>query len=234
VTSFIIDANKDRLPVVLGIGGNDTSQVVSSIQSTDLSKISAILSVAPFYNKPSQAGLYEHYKAISVASPLPVILYNVPGRTSSNISAETTLKLAHEFENIVAVKEASGNMAQIMQIIKNKPEGFSVLSGDDALTLSMVALGGDGVISVVANAFPKEFSTMVHEALNQNLTEARKIHYALLEIIGTLFEEGSPAGVKAALYMLDIIPNVLRLPLMPVSTGLFDKLKKQISGLANH
>jgi len=218
----------NRIPIVMGIGGNNTSAVVDEIQNTDFKGISAILSVAPYYNKPNQRGLYEHFKAIAEASIVPVILYNVPGRTSSNISAETTLKLANDFDNIIAVKEASGDLKQIMEIIKNKPTGFSLLSGDDALTFPMIALGAEGVISVVANAFPKDFSMMVELARNSNNKAASNIHYKLLEIIDLLFIDGNPAGVKAALEVMGVTGNNLRLPMVPVAHNIYLKMAKAI------
>ncbi|MFW6222595.1 MAG: 4-hydroxy-tetrahydrodipicolinate synthase, partial [Bacteroidota bacterium] len=186
------------------------------------------LSVAPYYNKPSQNGIFLHYKTIASVSPVPVIIYNVPGRTSVNIDADTTLKLANEVKNIIATKEASGDLAQIMEIIKNRPDGFKVISGDDALTLTMIMLGGDGVISVIANACPQEFSSMVKYALNGDCAKAREIHYQLLDLINALFEEGSPAGVKALLSMKGYIENSLRLPLTPISNELNQKIKNLI------
>lgn len=224
----VIKVVNNRIPIVMGIGGNNTSTVVKEILNTDFRGISAILSVAPYYNKPNQRGLYEHFKAIAEASIVPIILYNVPGRTSSNISAETTLKLADDFENIVAVKEASGDINQIMEIIKNKPSGFSVLSGDDALTFPMIALGAEGVISVVANAFPKDFSMMVELARNSNNKAASNIHYKLLEIIDLLFIDGNPAGVKAALEIMRVVGNNLRLPMVPVAHNIYFKMAKAI------
>ncbi len=228
VMKYIIEVVNTRVPVVMGIGGNNTAAVVNELQNTDFKGISAILSVAPYYNKPNQRGLYEHFKAIAEVCIVPIILYNVPGRTSSNINAETTLKLARELDNIVAVKEASGDLNQIMEIIKNKPDDFSVLSGDDALTFPMITLGAEGVISVVANAFPKEFSQMVAKARNSKIEEASKIHYSLLEIINLLFADGNPAGVKAALEIMDIMGNNLRLPMVPVSHDLYLELVKAI------
>ncbi len=217
LVNFIKRQVNDRVPIVLGIGGNNTASILKKIHHTDFNQIDAILSVAPYYNKPSQEGLYQHFKAISEVSPVPVILYNVPGRTGSNIQAKTTLRLAHDFKNIVAIKEASGNFSQAMEIVKNKPSDFIVVSGEDALTLPLMSIGVSGVISVVGNAFPKEFSTMVQLALNNNFTEAMEVHYKLLELIDHLFIEGNPAGVKAALANMGIIKNNLRLPLVPVS-----------------
>ncbi|PLX22418.1 MAG: 4-hydroxy-tetrahydrodipicolinate synthase [Marinilabiliales bacterium] len=228
LVKFILEKVNQRLPIVLGIGGNNTKAVVDKIKNTDLSKIDAILSVAPYYNKPTQEGLYQHFKAIANASPVDIILYNVPGRTGSNINAETTVRLAHDFKNIVAVKEASGDFSQAMSIIKNKPKDFIVVSGEDALTLPLMSVGISGVISVVANAFPKEFSSMVQLALKNNFKEAEIIHYQLLNLINTLFVEGNPGGIKASLEILGIIENNLRLPLVPVSDETYNKLDKLI------
>jgi len=224
VINYVIDTVDKRIPVVVGIGGNNTQEILNTIGATEYDNVDAILSVSPYYNKPSQQGIYLHFKAIATASPVPVILYNVPGRTGSNITAETTLKLAGEFNNIAAVKEASGNFAQIMQIIKYKPKNFQVISGDDALTLPMIAVGASGVISVVANAFPKEFAAMVNFALKGDLAKANALHYKLLDIINALFEEGSPSGVKAVLEILKIARNNVRLPLAPVSEKHYAKL----------
>lgn len=190
--------------------------------------IAGILSVAPYYNKPSQEGLYQHYKMIAEASPVSVILYNVPGRSAVNISAETTLRLANDFKNIVAVKEASGDMEQIMTIINNKPTGFAVISGDDALTFPMICIGAEGVISVVANAFPKEFSDMVNSALNSEIEEAKTLHFKLFEIIQNLFTEGNPAGIKAILHIKKLIENNFRLPMIGVSQKHYSKLENLV------
>lgn len=224
VLDFIIEINNKRLPIVLGIGGNNTAAVVGTLKNTDLSKVDGILSVSPYYNKPSQEGIYQHYKAISAATSKPIILYNVPGRTMSNVLPQTTLRLANECKNIVAVKEASGNLEQIMEIIQNKPEGFLVLSGDDALTLPHIAIGGDGVISVVANAFPNRFSKMVHAALDNNMDEARNYHYQLIKVIQQMFADGNPGGVKHVLKLLGITKEHLRLPLVPVNDTVAKKL----------
>ncbi len=224
VVNFAIDIINKRIPIVVGIGGNNTQEITSYIQSNDFNGIDAILSVAPYYNKPSQRGLYLHFKSIATISPVPVILYNVPGRTSSNLSAETTLKLAREIKNIVAIKEASGNMEQIMQIIKNKPKSFGVISGDDMLTLPMIAIGGSGVISVVANAYPQQYSDMVRFALAGDIKKASELHYKLIDIIQALFAEGSPSGIKAALEILNLAKNNVRLPLVPVSKEHYNKM----------
>jgi 4-hydroxy-tetrahydrodipicolinate synthase len=229
LVKFIIEKVDNRVPLVLGVGGNSTNSVIDKIQKTDFKNIDAILSVSPFYNKPTQEGIFQHFKAIAEASPVPIILYNVPSRTGSNMTAETTLKLAHEFENIVAIKEASGNISQAMYIIKDKPKDFLVISGEDALTLPLISAGVSGVISVVANALPKEFSTMVNFALENKMDKAQEMHYKVLEFIDTLFIESNPAGVKAALKMLNLIENNLRLPLTPVSENTYQKLENLLS-----
>jgi len=227
--AFIIKVNNGRLPIVLGIGGNCTATVVETFKSTDVTGVDAILSVSPYYNKPTQEGVYQHYKAISEASALPIILYNVPGRTASNILPETTLRLARDFDNIIAIKEASGSLEQCMEIINNKPKGFLVISGDDAITLPFIASGGDGVISVIANAFPKGFSEMVKCALSSNMKEAQKLHYKYFEMIHYLFVEGNPAGVKAALKELGITGDTVRLPLVNVSEKTNNTIKRLIA-----
>lgn len=231
VLNFVIETNKERIPIVAGFGGNNTSEVIESIKSRNFKGIDAILSVSPYYNKPNQNGIYEHYKAIANESPVPIILYNVPGRTSSNIAAETTLRLAQDFKNIIAVKEASGNLEQIMQIIKKRPDGFNVISGDDALTFPLISLGADGVISVIANALPYKMSEMVRSALSGNNIESRKLHYQLVDIIQAIFEDGNPAGVKAALNILMNIPDHVRLPLVKVNNQTYDKLKKMLNNI---
>ncbi|MEN8121515.1 MAG: 4-hydroxy-tetrahydrodipicolinate synthase [Bacteroidota bacterium] len=231
VLNFVIDTVDKKVPIVAGFGGNNTSEIVSNIKHYNFNGIDAILSVSPYYNKPGQKGLYNHYKAIATASSLPVILYNVPGRTTVNISAETTLRLAHDVENIVAVKEASGDFEQIMHILKDKPGDFMVISGDDLLTLPLVSMGVHGVISVTANAFPKEYSNLINLALKGKFKEAMNIQNSLLDIMQTLFVEGNPAGVKAALKILDIIPNYLRQPLEPVSKATCNRLSKLIQKL---
>ncbi|NVO09257.1 MAG: 4-hydroxy-tetrahydrodipicolinate synthase [Bacteroidales bacterium] len=221
LVKFVVKKNNKRVPIVVGVGGNDTKHVIESIDSYD--DIDAILSVTPYYNKPSQKGLEMHFKEIASKSPVPVILYNVPGRTGVNMTSDTTLKLA-QITNIVAIKEASGNLNQISYILRDKPESFQVISGDDGLTLPQLALGVDGVISVLGNAFPKPFSEMIQLALNGNFAEARKIHLKLIELIDALFVEGSPAGVKAALNIKGIVENNIRLPLVPISESTFYKL----------
>ena len=212
-----VELVRNRLPLVLGVGGNDTAAVVEALQSFDLSGVDGILSVSPYYNKPIQEGIYQHYKAIAQASMLPIILYNVPGRTASNLSATTTLRLARDFKNIVAVKEASGDLDQIGTILKHRPKYFLVLSGDDALTLPILALGGDGVISVVSNALPNEFGTLVHAAMKDDMPTARAEHLRLLEVMRQLFVEGNPGGIKEALKVLGICGDRMRLPLWNVS-----------------
>ncbi|MBN1115853.1 MAG: 4-hydroxy-tetrahydrodipicolinate synthase [Bacteroidales bacterium] len=229
VVEFTKQKVANRVPIVLGAGGNNTMEVVYTLKESNLNGISGILSVAPYYNKPSQDGLFEHFKAIANATVLPVILYNVPGRTSSNIAAKTVLKLAEECSNIIAIKEASGNFAQIMKIIKNKPEYFSVLSGDDALTLPMISLGAKGAISVVANSHPREFSQLIKAALKGDFTEANKFQYKLIDYIAALFKEGSPTGIKAALEIMGMCEKYVRLPLVPASDELYVTLQKLLT-----
>ena len=226
---FTYDVVKERIPVVVGIGGNNTKELCKNLETYPLHKARAVLSASPYYNKPSQEGIYLHYKTLAEASPKPVILYNVPGRTGSNITAATTLRLAEEVENIGGIKEASGNMIQCMHILKDRPERFLVVSGDDHLTLPLIACGIDGVISVAANCFPKEFSEMVRLALHNDLNKARPLHYKCLEGNDLLFAENNPAGVKAFLAELGIIENVLRLPLVPLSKDLHKKVTHYLS-----
>lgn len=214
---FVIEVNEKRVPIVYGLGGNNTIEVCSGIKELDVSGIDGLLSVSPYYNKPSQSGLFQHYKMVAEASELPVILYNVPSRTGGNVLAETTLKIAEEINNVVAVKEASGDLQQISQIIQHKPSGFEVISGDDVLTLPILALGGQGVISVVANAFPKPFTELVHAALSGDFTTARANHYDLIDIMNLMFVEGNPAGVKEALKHRGICNHYVRMPLTTVS-----------------
>lgn len=221
---FILEINNNRVPVVFGIGGNNTAGVCKTLESWDMDGLSGILSVSPYYNKPTQEGIYQHYKALSQSTDTPIILYNVPGRTASNVLPETTLRLAEDFVNIVAVKEASGNFNQIEEIIRNRPEGFLVISGDDAITLPLISSGADGVISVVGNAFPQEFSSLVHAAMRGDLETARIEQHKLDEIMTCLFLEGNPAGVKECLNHANICDNHVRLPLVPVSKALSDRL----------
>jgi 4-hydroxy-tetrahydrodipicolinate synthase len=220
---------KNRVPVVVGVGGNNTREVMENLQSYPLEKAVAVLSASPYYNKPSQEGIFQHYKNIAGESPLPVILYNVPGRTGSNMSAATTLRLAHEVENIAGMKEASGNMVQCMHILRDRPGDFLVVSGDDHLTLPLIACGMDGVISVAANCFPKDFAAMVRLCLKGDFAAARPLHYKCLQGNDLLFEENNPAGVKAFLYELGIIENILRLPLVPLSEGVYQKVKAYLN-----
>ncbi len=229
--NFVIDYVDKKVPVIAGFGGNNTREVVSSIKHYNFTGIDAVLSVAPYYNKPTQKGLLNHYKEISIASPVPVILYNVPGRTGVNIAAETTLELAHKCTNIIAVKEASGNFEQMMHILRDKPEDFMLISGEDTLTLPMISMGASGVISVTANAFPKEYGELVQLALKGKFTEAMKIQSNMLEIMQTLFVEGNPAGIKAALKIKGILENYFRPPLEPVSRQTYNKLVKLIDAL---
>jgi len=226
VTRTIIERVDGRIPIVLGIGGNCTQRILSQIDRTDFKGIDAILSVVPYYNKPTQEGIYQHFKAIVSATPLPIVLYNVPGRTVTNMTAETTLRLAHEFDSVIAVKEASGNFAQIGEIIKYKPSGFQVISGDDGITLPMLAIGAVGVISVLGNAFPKDFSHMVHLALAGDYQNARSIHLRFSELFELLFTDGSPSGVKSLLNMMRLIENKLRLPLVPVRNATAEKISQ--------
>lgn len=225
IVDFTFKIVNGRTPVVVGIGGNNTKEIIENFSHFNLEKATAILSNSPYYNKPSQEGIFQHYKAIGEASPKPVILYNVPGRTGSNISAETTIRLANECKNIGGIKEASGNMVQCMHILKNRPEKFLVVSGDDHLTLPLIACGMDGVISVAANCFPKDFSELVRLSLKNDFASAQKLQYKLLEGFDLLFAENNPAGVKAFLYEMKMIENELRLPLVPLSSAMHDKLK---------
>ena len=228
VLNFVMEANDGRVPIVLGLGGNNTRDIAEQLNKLDTEGITAILSVSPYYNKPSQRGIFEHYKTIANNSPLPVILYNVPPRTGSNIEAATTLQLAHEVNNIIGIKEASANMEQCMQIINKKPKDFLVVSGEDNLTLPLIACGFDGVISVVGNAYPREFSDMVRSALQNDFDNARKLHYQLMEITRMLFLEGSPAGIKEVLRLKNICQQHLRLPLVGVSEKLQNEMKKLV------
>jgi len=231
VTRFVIRVNAGRLPIVLGVGGNNTQAVIDQLQNDDLSGVDAVLSVTPYYNKPSQEGLYQHFKAIATASRLPIILYNVPGRTGVNMTADTTLRLANDFKNIVAIKEASGIFTQIDDIIKNKPENFVVISGDDGITFPLITLGAVGVISVIGNAFPYEFSRMVRLALNGQYDAAREIHYRFNELFKLLFVDGNPAGVKSILSVMGMIENKLRLPLVPTTITTFEKIRVVLNSL---
>jgi len=231
VTSYIVEINNGRIPIVLGIGGNNTQQVTDTIKKTDFEGINGILSVAPYYNKPGQKGIILHFKEISMVSPVPVILYNVPGRTSSNIDAETCLELAWSFNNITGIKEASGNLSQVMKIIQGKPDNFLLISGDDMLGLPIISLGGSGVISVLGNAFPAEWKEMVSLALKSKISSARELHYKYTEIIDLLFVDGNPAGIKSVMNNLGLCQNNLRLPLTPVSRQTGMKISTGIENL---
>jgi len=228
VISYVIETVDGRVPLMAGIGGNNTQEVINSIRQADLTGIDALLSVTPYYNKPTQRGIFQHFKSIATWSPVPVIMYNVPGRTGCNISADTCLELARNCENITGVKEASGDLAQIMKIIKGKPENFGVISGDDMLTLPIVAAGGIGVISVLGNAFPQACSELVSHALKGNFKSAREIQFRYIEMIDLLFTEGNPAGIKAILSVMDICQNYLRLPLVPVSRPTMTRIQKAV------
>lgn len=217
VLDTVIKVNKGRLPIVYGIGGNNTAEVAKQLSTFDVQGVDAFLSVSPYYNKPTQEGIFQHYKVISEHSKLPIILYNVPGRTSSNVLAETTLRIANSCKNVIAVKEASGNLEQVMDIIQEKPENFLVISGDDAITMPFIAAGGDGVISVVGNGFPKLFSEMVNAGLKGDIQISKELHYKILPIIKHLFSEGNPAGIKETLADLGLMSTNLRLPLVNVS-----------------
>lgn len=226
--SYVIEAVDNRVPLVVGIGGNNTQEVINYIRQSDLNGVDGILSVAPYYNKPSQRGIFEHFKAIATCSPLPVIIYNVPGRTSSNISSDTCLELAHGCENIVAVKEASGDIAHIMRILKGKPESFLVISGDDGMIIPITAAGGSGVISVMANAFPRQTCELVNHCLKSNYKAARDIHFNFMETIELLFADGNPSGIKAFLSVMNLCQNILRLPLVPVNKNIFSRIQKAV------
>jgi 4-hydroxy-tetrahydrodipicolinate synthase len=228
IISYVVEAVDHRIPVVYGIGGNNTQEVINSIRHADLTGVDGILSVAPYYNKPTQRGLFQHFKEIATCSSVPVIIYNVPGRTACNISADTCLELAHSCENIVAVKEASADMTQIMKIIKGKPENFLLISGDDMLTIPVIAAGGSGVISVLANAFPSQCCELVNQSLKNNFKSAREIQFRFMEMIELLFIEGNPAGVKDMLGIMNLCHNYVRLPLVPVSRTIHTRIQKAI------
>ena len=231
LTRVIKKVVNGRVPILKYCGGNNTAAVVDEIKTTDWSGIDGILSICPYYNKPSQEGLYQHFKAIAQASPLPVVMYNVPGRVGVNMTAETTVRIASEFENIVAIKEASGNLEQVDEIIKNKPKHFEVISGDDALTFPMIASGAVGVISVIGNALPKEFSRMIRLEFNGEYEHARKIHHQFIELYKLLFVDGNPAGCKALLNDMGMIDNVLRLPLVPTRIETKQKMNEILKGM---
>ena len=231
VKEFVVERVNRRVPLVLGVGANNTKALTDYLKENDLSAFNAILSVVPYYNKPSQEGIYQHYKAIAEASPIPVILYNVPGRTGVNMTAETTLRLARDFENIIGIKEASGNITQMDDIIKNKPTDFMVISGDDGITFPLITLGAVGVISVIGNAFPKEFSRMVRLALHGQYDQALQIHHKFTELFSLLFVDGNPAGVKCLLNAKGMIENELRLPLVPTRITTYEKIRKVLNEL---
>lgn len=231
VITTIVEANKGRVPLVLGVGGNNTSKVVEELKTRDFSAFEAILSVSPYYNKPTQEGIYQHYKAIAEASPVPVILYNVPGRTSSNILPKTIVRLANDFENIVAVKEAAGDLVQALQLLKDCPKDFLIISGDDMIALPMVLAGGVGVISVIAQGFPKEFSEMIRLGLNRKVDEAFKTQYLLSDCIDMIFEQGNPAGIKHVFQSLGIAENTVRLPLVKVDESLQTRIEEFVESV---
>lgn len=226
IKDLVVEKVNGRIPIVIGCGGNNTMAVINELKTADLSGIDGILSVCPYYNKPSQEGLYQHFKAIAEASPKPVILYNVPGRTGVNLQAQTTVRLACDCKNIVAIKEASGNLEQIDEILKNKPEGFDVISGDDGLTYPMIACGAVGVISVIGNALPKEFSKMLRYEMKGEMDSALRIHHQFTELFKLLFVDGNPAGVKCILHEMGMIENVLRLPLVPTRVSTVQKISE--------
>lgn len=231
VLKCVAAANNKRLPIVYGVGGNDTLAIAKSFKEIDTNLVDGILSVSPYYNKPTQEGIYQHYKVLAASTDLPIILYNVPGRTASNVLPDTTIRIAQDFKNIIAVKEASGNMEQIMEIIQRKPDNFLVISGDDGITLPILAAGGDGVISVIGNAFPHAFSAMVKAAMNDEMDEARRLHYLILPIVSMLFAEGNPGGIKEATSHIGLTSNALRLPLVNVSESLKTKIIAQTNNI---
>lgn len=224
VIQTIVSANKRRLPLVLGVGGNNTQKVVEELKSRDFSDFVAILSVSPYYNKPTQDGIYQHFKAIAEASPIPVILYNVPGRTGSNVLPSTVIRLANDFKNVVAIKEAAGDLVQAMQLIQNTPKDFLVISGDDMIALPMVLAGGSGVISVIGQGFPKQFSELIRLGLDRKVDAAYQLHYLLAKSIDMIFEQGNPGGIKEVLKSLGLSENTLRLPLVNVDTDLASRI----------
>lgn len=226
IKNMVVEMVNGRLPILMGCGGNNTAEIVKELQTGDFSGIDGILSVCPYYNKPSQEGLYRHFKTIAAATCLPVVLYNVPGRTGVNMKAETTVRLARDCKNIVAIKEAGGSLEQVDEIIKNKPDDFDVISGDDALTFPMIACGAAGVISVIGNALPKEFSKMIRLEMKGEIESARKIHHRFTDLFNLLFVDGNPAGVKAMLHEMGMIDNVLRLPLVPTRLTTMQKISE--------
>ncbi|ESU20454.1 putative dihydrodipicolinate synthase [Flavobacterium enshiense DK69] len=233
VISTIKEANNGRLPLVLGVGGNNTAKVVEELKTRDFSGFSAILSVSPYYNKPTQEGIYQHFKMVAEASPLPVILYNVPGRTASNMLPSTVMRLANDFKNVIGIKEAAGDIVQAMKLIQDKPKDFLVISGDDMITLPMVLAGGAGVISVIGEGFPKEFSEMVRLGLQRKVDEAYKLHYLLADSIDMIFEQGNPGGIKEIFKSLGLSENTLRLPLVNVNEDLANRLDAFVKKIVN-
>lgn len=231
IRELVVERVNGRIPILLGIGSNCTQGVVDSLKNDDFTGIDAVLVVVPYYNKPSQEGIYQHYKAVANATKLPIVLYNVPGRTGVNMTAETTLRIARDFKNVIAIKEASGNITQMDDIIKNKPENFDVISGDDGITFPLITLGAVGVISVIGNAFPREFSRMTRLALQGDYTSALNIHHKFTELFKLLFVDGNPAGVKAMLNMMGMIENRLRLPLVPTRITTFEQMKRILDEL---
>ncbi len=231
IIRFVQNKVKGSVPIVLGLGGNCTRAVVEKLKNDDFTGIDAILSVVPYYNKPSQEGMYQHYKAIAEASPVPVIMYNIPGRTGVNMQVDTTIRLAREFDKIIAIKEASGNMDQINDIIKRKPKDFIVISGDDGITYPLITMGAQGVISVIGNAFPKEFGRMVRLSLQGDYESARQIHQKFTDLFDLLFVDGNPAGAKCMLSLMGYIQNKLRLPLVPTRMVTYDKIREVLNGL---
>ena len=231
VKRAVIERVNGRIPILLGVGSNSTQAVVDTVKNDDMTGVDALLVVVPYYNKPSQEGIYQHYKAVAEATDLPIVLYNVPGRTGVNMTAETTLRLARDFKNIVAIKEASGNITQMDDIIKNKPEDFDVISGDDGITFPLITLGAVGVISVIGNAFPREFSRMTRLALQGDYNNALTIHHKFTELFNLLFVDGNPAGVKAMLNMMGMIENKLRLPLVPTRITTYEKMRSVLDSL---
>lgn len=231
IKNLIIERVNGRIPILLGVGGNNTQAVVDSLKNDDFTGVDAILSVVPYYNKPSQEGIYQHYKAIAEATDLPIVLYNVPGRTGVNMKAETTLRIARDFKNVIAIKEASGDITQMDDIIKNKPADFDVISGDDGITFPLITLGAVGIISVIGNAFPREFSRMVRMALRGDYANALTIHHKFAELFKLLFVDGNPAGVKAMLNMMGMIENRLRLPLVPTRITTYESIRKILEDL---
>lgn len=232
VINTVVKVNNGRLPLVLGVGGNNTAQLVEELKTRDFSQFTAILSVSPYYNKPTQEGIYQHFKAVAEAAPIPVILYNVPGRTASNILPATVIRLANDFKNIIGIKEAAGDMVQAMKLIQHKPDGFLVISGDDMIALPIVLSGGAGVISVIGQGFPKEFSSLIRFGLQRKVDEAYKLQYLLSDSIDMIFEQGNPAGIKQVFKALNLSENVVRLPLVAVNEELSNKLHNFVSNLS--